>query len=258
MNNKSLKLFALLIIYFFIILFFVLNFNLGYTISMILYLLIPSVYFSWQNQKIIKKILFYAFSFSMPAVFIFDYIAHVSNSWYVPSEIGIRVLGAFPLEEIVWSFLFFYYILIIYTTFFIKHQNTKIFSSNTKYLAWLFGILASVFTLVFIFNKDLLIIDNFYILLIVFVMIIPSIIFLYNNPQYIKRVILITLVFLPTTLIYEYSALKTGQWFFNGQHYIGWVHFLDVKFPIEELLFMIFSASGTISFYEFSSKEKSK
>ena len=257
MNTRYFRLLTFLLTYFFITVFFVINFDLGYTISMILYLFVPSVYFSWQNQKIIKKVLFYSFSFSMPAVFLFDYIAHVSNSWYVPSETGIRVLGAFPVEEIAWAFLFFYFILIIYNTFFIKHQNINIFTRNTKYFAWFVAVLMSIFALIFFIDKDLLIINDFYILLIIFFMIVPSILFLYKNPQYIKRVIFITFIFLPTFLIYEYSALKTGQWFFDGQHYVGWVYFLDVKFPTEELLFMIFSVSGIVSFYEFYSNKKS-
>lgn len=51
-------------------------------------------------------------------------------------------------------------------------------------------------------------------------------------------------------LIYELTAIKLGQWHFQGQ-YIGWVELMGLRFPFEELLFwMGLSGFVVLSLYE--------
>jgi len=253
--NEILKLLCLPL-YFFIVGIFVINFNLGYTISLLLYFLVPSIYFSLRKPEIIKKVSFHSLIFGFLAVFIFDYIAHVSGSWYVPSELGIRVFGAFPIEEILWSILFFYLIISSYEFFFKKHSQIKVFYTNTRYMIMTLISLFVIFFSILFLNKNLLVIDYFYIYMLIGMMILPSLVIFYFHQRYIKDALLLSIVFMISFLFYEYSALITKQWFFNGSHYIGWVPLLNIKMPIEELLFMIVSVPGVISFYELFTKDR--
>ena len=257
--QKMKKLLGLFLIYFLIISFLILRFDLGYILSMFLYLGIPSTYFSFKNPILIKKCLFYAFSFSIPSVVFLDYMAHVSNAWYVPSVFQIRMLGAFPAEEILWAFLFFYANLVVYNSIYVKDFDPRVSSPNNKYLlAWIVGT-GTIFFLIFSFNKELLVIDNFYILMVLFLMALPTIIAAYFYPYFIRKVLPLTIVFIVFSIVfYEYTALKTGGWFFNGVHYIGWIQFFDVRFPIEEFLFAVFSLPGTIAIYTLFSNHSTK
>ena len=113
-----------------------------------------------------------------------------------------------------------------------------------------------IFFLLVLFDKELLVVDHFYIWMVVLVMAIPSAIALYLRPYIWKRILPLTLVFAAFfILFYEYSALKTGQWFFL-KDYIGWINLFKVKFPVEELLFALLSVPGTIGWYEFLSDGK--
>lgn len=114
-----------------------------------------------------------------------------------------------------------------------------------------------VFFLLLLLNKELLVVDHFYIMMVIFVMTIPSAVALYFHSYLWKRILPLTPAFIVFFLLYEYSALKTGQWIFL-EGYIGWIRLFDVKFPVEELLFGILSVPGTIALYEFFSGGGSK
>lgn len=136
-RTKSIKrayLISVSALYFSLISFLVIRFDVGYILSMLLYFAVPSIYFSLKNSIAIPKNLFYAFSFSVPTAIVLDYMAHVSNTWYVPSVFPVRMLGAFPAEEIVWSFLFFYMILASYNGVYRENFDSKVHSENNKYI----------------------------------------------------------------------------------------------------------------------------
>lgn len=234
----------------------VIYYNLGYLTSLGLFFFIPSLYFSLLKKDAIKKTLVYSIISALPVVFIFDYIAHVSKAWYVPSEIGIVIFNAFPVDQIFWAFLYFYFIIIMRHYFWPNDNSTKIFVHNIKKLFILILCFGIPFTTIFLIDRNLLVIDYFYILFAPMIMLIPGLIILYYHPQHIKKVILLTSIIILPFLCYEYSALRTEQWFFPGNHYIGWIHLFDVKFPVEELMFLLFSVSGTISLYETLSQPK--
>jgi len=254
MNNKKALLIYLL--YSIIIAIAVLSFNLGYSASVLLYFGVPSLYLSIKYPKVIKKTLFYSIWFSVPSVLVFSYIAHVSDVWYVSSELGIRFLGGnIPVEDFLWGFLFFYIIIVMYNALFAERYSKKIIVTNTKYLVTVALVFLLAFFSVLVFNRDLLIMNNFYILMIIFMMALPSFIILPFFSKAIRPVIYLTLFFLPFCFIYEYSALKTEQWFFGEAYFIGWIQLFDVRFPIEEFLFMVFSIPGSVAVYELFSKD---
>ena len=237
-------------IYFFVVAIFVIYFDLGYTISLLLYFFVPSIYFSLKNPHAVKKALFYSLIFGVSAAFIFDYMAHVSSAWYTPSELGIYVLGAFPLEEIVWAFLYYYIMVISYETLFVTEKQNALFTRYSGYLIGFIVVCVAIFSALFFINKELLVLNYFYAFLVSIVMALPSVIILSFNPQHIKKIASLSVIFIVCALIYEYSALATGQWFFPSEHYIGFVPLLNFEIPLEELLFIILSVPGTISVYE--------
>jgi len=258
---RILKISLLALIYVFIVAVLVIRYDLGYLLSLFLFFGIPSLYFSIRRPEVVKKSLAYALLFSLPVVFVFDYMAHVSHTWYVPSEIGIRIWNAFPLDQLFWGFLFFYLIIVGYNSFMVKKYDAKILSPNFKYLIAIIILLGSAFAVILTTHKEWLVINHFYGLFVFGVMFLPTLLVLIFNPQpkeKVAKIFLVALLSVILSLNYEYSALKTGQWFFNGEHYLGWIYFFDVKFPIEELLFMFFAIPGTICVYEFFSQSTGK
>jgi len=253
--------FSLALVYLLVVAAFVVRYDLGYLFSLFLFFGVPSLCLSIRKPEIIKKSLVYALLFSLPAVFVFDYIAHVSNTWYVPSEIGVRVWNAFPLDQLFWGFLFFYLILIGYNSLMVKKYNPKILSLNFKYLLAIIIVLGSIFAIILATHKEWLVIDHFYTIFVFCIMFLPVLLILIFGSQPKEKVIKIFLVAMLSvilSLIYEYSALKTGQWFFNGEHYLGWIHFFDVKLPVEEILFMFFSIPGTVFVYDLFAQSSTK
>lgn len=241
--------YLLFIVYFSIVGLLVIKLNLGYIQSLLLYFVIPSIYVSYKNTHSIKKSILYALIFGISTTFVFDYIAHVSNVWYVPSETGIRVFNSFPLEEILWAIFYFYIMIISYETFFVKNKVSKIFNKKTKYLIEIVLVLLTTFFSILFLKKELLIINTFYLYLVIFMIATPLIVLIFK-PNYVKKIAPMFILFLIPFFIYEYTALVTEQWFFYGQHYIGMINFFGKTIPTEELLFLLFSTPGTVCLYE--------
>lgn len=101
--------------------------------TIIIYAGIPSLYLSLKRPELIRKTAIYSFFAGLPVVFITDYLAHVSNTWYEPSVLGVRVLDTFPLDIAIWGFLYVYFIIVFYEYFFDKDRDKKSFSPRVKY-----------------------------------------------------------------------------------------------------------------------------
>jgi hypothetical protein len=180
----------------------------------------------------------------------------VSGAWYVPSVFEIRILGVFPLEEIAWSFLFFYLILAVYNAIYRKNFDSTISSKNNLHLLWISVISGLLFFAILVFEKQWLVMNHFYPWMLFGVMVLPPAVVVGFRPYVLKRTLLLAVAFgVFFLLFYEYSALKTGQWMFGGD-YVGWIRLFDVRFPLEELLFAFLAVPGAVAMYEFFSDGK--
>ena len=223
----------------------------NYLFMVFLYYGIPAVYLSVRQPKHIQKSLLYAIMFALPVTLIIDYIGHVSNAWFEPSVIGLRLLNAFPIDAFLWAITFSYYVSIFYEYFFENNLSGRLFSRNTKYFLYVIAVALSVFSIIYFANRAWLVFPHFYFIFIIAFFLLPSIIVLGRHPRLLPKVILQALYFIPYQLIYEVSALHFSNWSFPGSHYIGWVRLFSYQFPFEELLWILLAVPAFICIYEY-------
>lgn len=210
------------------------------------------------NRKIIfRKTFLYSFVFSFPCVFVFNYVATVSGAWWEKGTIGLKVLGAFPIDTFIWGFLYIYFVVSFYEYFFDNDRIKKTFSHRMKYLGVILALLTFVFGLIYYLNKDLFVIKYFYLLLILLIFIVPTILIIYRYPLLTKKVIYMGLYFVLFSFIYELSALFVGQWGFDkGGYFIGWLEIFSLRFAFEEFLWLVFAVPALILIYEFFADDR--
>jgi len=255
-KQKVLKELTILLLYFIVTAFIIVYIGANYLVTVLLLWGIPSIYISIRKPEIIRKTFLYSIFFALPITFLVDYLAHVNLSWYVPSVIGIRILDTFPIDEFTWGFFYVYFIVSFYEYFFDRDRNKNIFSHNTIRLFYIISLALFAFGLLFIVNKELLVIKFFYILFILFVILIPSSIILYKYPTLFQKIVLQGLYFFILTIIYELTALYLNQWYFPGKHYIGFVELFNFKFPFEEFLWLVLTVPACLCIYEYYADDR--
>lgn len=250
MKRKTWEL-IFLFIYYLLVFGLILIFKLNYLWGVLLYLVIPSFYITLRNKKIFKKSFLSSLLLSLPAVFVIDYIAHVSGSWIESSNLGIRIMNSYPIESFFWGISYVYFIISFYEYFFDKDKDKKTFSFNTKYLVSIVSFVCFLFGLIFFINKDLLVIKYFYTFLILILFITPGALILKYKPKLLNKSLKQGAYFFLITIIYELSAIYAGHWHFKGEYYIGFVEIFNLRFPFEELLWLIFAVPAVVLWYEF-------
>ncbi len=231
-------------------------FKTNFLISTLLFFGIPSIYLSYKNKKAIKKTLLFSIIFSIPLGIIIDYFAIKDKSWYVPNTVfSFRLLGIIPLEDLIWGFLLVYAIISFYEYFLDKKTKEK----ENKYLKHfamaLFSIL--IFLIILFFTYPSLTIPYFYFWSGLFLVLIPTILFLSFNPKFLPRYIKVSVYFFGLFFLFEITGLQLNQWEFPGENFIGSITLFKYQFPLEEFLFFISLISVAIlSYYEFFADDK--
>ena len=247
----------LLFTYFLLATLFVLYLKTNYLVTVFLYFAVPSIYISIKNKSLIRKTALFSLASSLPLVFVFDYIAHVSSIWYENSVIGIRILNTFPVDTFLWGFLYAYFIISFYEYFFDKDKNKKKISKDFKILLYVFSGVIFLFGLFYFFAQQLLIIQQFYIFFVIFAMIVPIILVLYRYPKLRQKIWLMTGYFFIISFIYELVAIYLGYWYFySSQIYIGMLNIFGFRFPIEEFLWLVFAVPAILCVYEYFADDK--
>ncbi|TSD03504.1 MAG: hypothetical protein Athens071416_185 [Parcubacteria group bacterium Athens0714_16] len=236
--------------------FVVYQFKLGYLETVILLFGIPSVFLSFKLKTSIKKSALFSIAFSFPMAFVFDYICNVSGCWYENGSLGITILNAYPLDIFIWGFIYFYFITIFYEYFFDKDKNKTKISKNLKFWVYASILLIFLFSFIYITNRELLVIKNFYIVGLIIFFLIPIILMCWNYPSLIKKISIQGFWFFFVSVIYEVLAVHLGHWRFVKGMNIGWVEIFGVGFALEEFLFLIFAVPATICIYEFLADDK--
>jgi hypothetical protein len=78
----------------------------------------------------------------------------------------------------------------------------------------------------------------------------PWIIIGYHQ-RLIPKIVKVGVYFLLLSILYEYVANKNNNWFFPGNNFVGYVSVLDIKFPLEEFLWLFFAVPAIVTYYEF-------
>ncbi|HOY56485.1 MAG TPA: hypothetical protein PLH37_03670 [bacterium] len=218
-----------------------------YLISIAIVLLPTAVVnFLW-----LKKSRFKIFIFSIVSAIIFappvELAARLANAWDVQSVLP-RPFGIMPLENILFAFLNFFWVLSFYE-YFVDHDRKKKVSKKFKYLVGLYCLMAVIIFSLFFYNYNLVTLN--YCVLSVPILILPSLIIFYSHPNLLKKTILPTLFFAIIFFVYETTSLIVGNWWWPGEYLIN-LNLLGHRFPLDDIVIWYFLSTPTlIGGYEF-------
>ena len=232
---------------------FILSLHIGYNyiITALLFFGIPAGYLSWQNKKLAKSVTSIALTFIIPLTFIADYLAHADGAWQNISVTGVKLLGVYPIEDFLWGFLYFYYVIIFYEYFF-NGTLQKIRKLNNIYSTKIPLISVAVFTLFILLFSNKIRVPYFYTLWLLSCFVVIPILIYFKRREIIKDSLKITLVSWFAGGLYEYAAHLMHNWVFPGKHFIGHIQILGANFPVEELMFLLLNVPAMIAYYELS------
>jgi len=218
-----------------------------YIYSILIVLVPPALVNFYWLEKSRKKV----FVFSITATFLFALAAELSSrladSWDVQSVLP-RLFGLLPLENIIFAFLNFFFILAFYE-YFVDKDTTKKISKKFKYLVILFSLFSLVIFSLYFYNPE--IVSMNYATLALITLLIPSIIIFSKNTHLIKKSLLPVLFFAIVFFIYEIVSLKIGSWWWPGE-YLFPIQLFGKTFPLDDVIIWYFlSTFALIGGYEF-------
>lgn len=231
---------------------FVAGININYLASLLLMFGVPSFYLSFRNRKKIKKVALFSLLVSIPTATIFEFITRGDHAWNVPQSVfSYRFFGFIPFEDYLWMFLTMYLILIFYEHFCNKQFQPRTSPKIKKLYVILYVAVVLVLTLHFI-RGSFVEIPYAYLWLCIPFFFIPITFFLSRYPSYISTFFPVQMFFFYIHLLFEFIGVYLHHWEFPGTHYLGWVSFLSLKFPIEEFFFVIlFGGLAPLVYYEY-------
>ena len=238
---------------------FLFGWNINYLTSSILFFGLPSIYLSIKNREKIKKISFFTFLVSIPIALIFELVAFGDKAWSVPkSFLSYRLLEFIPLEDYIWMFLVTYMIIIFYEHF-CNRNFKKETSDKTSYMVAILYTLTVILLVIYFLNSSLLSVPYSYLWAGIILFLIPSALFLYKYTYYLLPFSKVSLFFFYAHILFELVGLKLNHWIFTGNHFIGWVSIIGLRFPVEEFAFVItLGGFSCLTYYEFFTSNKLK
>ncbi len=221
--------------------------------SIILFLVLPSLYLSIRVPQHIKKSLIFSVILGVPTIIWTDYIAHLNRQWLIPESIfPFRLFSYVTIEVIIWAIAMMYLPTMFYEYFLDKKTSKGLSFLRSSIFVVLILIAFSAFAVLFFWFPDLLRIPYFYLFFGLIIVLLPILIEFFRRPNIFSRLCRAGSYFFFLTFLYEITGLKLGWWDFPGPQLIGWVSILGVRFPFEELFFWIMLfAMAWLSYYEF-------
>lgn len=188
--------------------------------------------------------------FSLATLLLFappiELLARSADAWDVAS-IFPRILGTMPLENLVYAFINFFWILCFYEYFIDKDLPAKIPRK--------FRILMILYLLLFISIFSLFLIDdslaavNYWVLGVGIM--IPALAIFARKPKLLKKTLIPTLFFMFAFFINEVVSMEVGYWWWPGE-YLWAVNLLGNVFPIDDvIIWYVLSTPALIGGYEF-------
>lgn len=225
-------------------------FSLSFLQSTLLFFAVPSIYLSLRNPRLIKTTLIFSLIMGLTMLIIFDHMAYLDASWYVPGSMWRFLRDSIPIEDGPWAVFLIYYVVITWEYFFFSPKKRQVFHPN---IVWFYAFCASlliVFFIAYVFSPTSLAVPYFYFKLIIFEMI-PLSILLVRKPKLIRPLLWMTAYFFFVSALAEYIALPHNHWYFAGQHYIGEIQYFGHRLPWDEvLIWWLLAAPGIVAWYE--------
>jgi len=218
-----------------------------YLISLLIVILPPTIAnYIWLKESKRKIMIFsiLATIFFAPAI---ELIGRLSNIWDVQTTFP-KLLGLIPLENMIFAFLNFIWVLSFYEYFIDKNPSKK-FSKRFTAIIFFFIFFSTITFTTFFINKNILILD--YHKIAIPILLIPAIMIYAKNLHLLKKTIYPILFFCFVFGLYEIIAILIGNWWWPGT-YIFPINIIGNVFPLDDIfIWFILSTITLIGGYEF-------
>jgi hypothetical protein len=202
---------------------------------------------AWLKYHERYKILIFSVActlFFAPAV---ELMARLTDAWDVASVFP-RILGLIPIENMLFAFFNFFWVLSFYAFFIDKNTNPK-FSHRFKFLVIIFIIFSTMVFAIFFIDKEIISLHYYQLALLLLLPV--SIIIFIKYPSLLKKTIIPTLFFALVFFYYEIISLNLGHWWWPGQ-YLFATTLNGHIFPVDDvIIWYLLSAPALIGGYEF-------
>lgn len=218
-----------------------------YLVSIILVLVPPAVInFLWLKKSRFKILIFSILTTALFAPPV-ELAARLADAWDVQSILP-RFLGIAPLENILFAFLNFFWVLAFYE-YFVDRDLKKRLSKRFRFIILLYAFLFLLVFSIFFIAPDILAMN--YALLAVIILVIPGLIMFCLNPKLLKKTWLPTVFFAFVFFVYEVVSLIIGSWWWPGE-YILPIVLAGKIFPLDDvIIWYLLSTPVLIAGYEF-------
>ena len=232
--------------------------NVNFFISVLIFFILPSIYLTFRAPRFFKRVAIFSVLIGLPFMIIIDYIAHLNHQWFLNKSIFPRLFEYASIEVILWAIFNLYFVVMFYEYFIHRYSTKIILYKKLKYLFLFSLFLFLIFLVFYTYYPYLLNIDYFYLRYGIVGIALPIIFQLVKYPKFFLKFIKVAIYFFYVTLLYEFTGLKIGWWYFPESNFIGQISIFAIKFPVEEFVFWILLfAMAVLSFYEyFDSEEK--
>lgn len=226
---------------------FVLLFRPVYLYSIMIVLVPPTILnFIW-----LKKSKYKILMFSLASTIIFappvELMLRLVNAWDVQSILP-RFMEVIPIENLIFAFINFFWVLSFYEYFVDRDVNSKI-SKMFKYLIDIFVFFDALVLIIYRIDPRILTLNYFGAALLILV--IPAVFIFAKNTHLLKKCILPTVFFAVIFFVYEIVSLYIGSWWWPGDYYLPVLVFGKV-FPLDDVLIWYFmSTPALIGGYEY-------
>lgn len=226
---------------------FVYIFRPVYLASIFIVLAPPSALnFYWLKRSRFKILVF-----SLAATFIFappvELAARLANAWDVQSVLP-RIFGIAPIENLIFAFFNFFWVLSFYEYFVDRDASAKI-SKKFKLLVLLYCLLSVLIFLLFFINRQLISLN--YCVLSAIILLAPGLIIFRRRPGLLRKIWLPTLFFAAAFFVYEAVSLAIGSWWWPGQYLLP-ISLAGKTFPLDDvIIWYLLSTPILIGGYEF-------
>jgi len=218
-----------------------------YLLSIIIVLVPPAVLnFLWLEKSRGKILLFSAATtllFAPPV----ELSARLANAWDVQSILP-RLFGIAPLENLLFAFLNFFWVLCFYEYFIDRDKSSKI-SPRLRFIIFGYCLLAASVFAGFLINGNTVSLN--YHILSVIILLVPGVIIFSLKPKLLAKTWLPTLFFAFVFFVYEIVSLLIGSWWWPGE-YLWPVNMFGRIFPLDDvIIWYLLSTPVLIGGYEF-------
>lgn len=218
---------------------------------------IPSVYLTWLNPRLAKKSFVFMLIIVIPMTFVFDYLAFVDSTWFVPNSM-FRFLGnSIPIEDVIWAVLWVYYGVMFWEYYLDTEKRGRLFPKSIRALLIFVSFLLVTFFGFYFFYRPGLYIPYFYLVLGISFGIVPMGYVLWRHSRLFPKLLAIGGYFLVVSMLTELVGLRQYHWYFGGQHYLGAITVWGHNLPYDEILFWWgIGVPAMICWYEFFADDR--